>query len=407
MGYSRTAIKGFGWLTLAKFFSRGLSFIKVALVARLMGPADFGLFGVISMVIALFETMTETGINIVLIRRKNSEEMLSTALVVSIFRGGLISALVAASAIPAAWFFGNDQLVEYIMFAALVPLIKGFINPGLSMFQKRLDFRMDTMIRSGVIFLDAMSGILFVFAYRSIWGLLYGFVVAAVAEVALTWIFCREKPRPRIDMNHLKELLVFSKWFNLVVISNYISSQFDTILIGRMFGMVPLGYYQSAYKVAHAPIVEVADLASQSTFPVYSRIQEDIKRIMGAYVRTGGLSALITGLLVVGLVVFRREVILTVFGPEWIQAVDLVPVLAIAAWIRSLIAPASAVLLSKNRPDLLAMVSSVRILVIIVAVIGLVSRFGVLGVAYSVLLGNLGSIPLLWLSMRKVIRSSL
>lgn len=406
MGYSGSVIKGFGWLTMAKVFSRGLSFIKVALVARIMGPADFGLYGVIAMVIALFETMTETGINIVLIRRKNGEEMLSTALVVSVLRGVVIGFLVALAARPAAVFFDNERLMQYILFAALVPLIKGWINPALALFQKRLEFHKDTLIRTLVIFIDAMFGIIFVLVFRNIWGLLYGFVMAAIGEVLLTWLFCVEKPKLKIEAKHLKELLKFSKWFNLVVISNYISSQLDTILIGRVLGMVSLGYYQSAYKVSHAPIVEVADLASQSTFPVYSKIQDDTKRIMGAYFRAGGLSALITGGLVLVLILFRQELIDVVFGPEWRQAVALVPVLAIAAWVRSLIGPASAVLLTKNRPDLLAWVSSIRIVVMALAAIILMPSLGLLGVAYSVLLANLASIPLLWRSMIIVSRTS-
>jgi O-antigen/teichoic acid export membrane protein len=406
MGYSNSVMRGFGWLTAAKFLSRGLSFVKVALVARIMGPADFGLYGVIAMVIALFETVTETGINVVLIRKKNGEAMLSTALVVSVFRGMLIGLFVLAAAVPAARFFGNDRLIHYIQFAALVPLIKGWINPALALFQKRLEFRKDSTIRTSVILIDALIGILFVLLFKNIWGLLYGFVAAAVAEVILTWVFCPEKPRFQIQMDHLRELFRFSKWFNLVVISNYISSQLDTILIGRLLGLTSLGFYQSAYKVAHAPIVEISDLTSQSTFPVYSMIQDDTKRIMGAYMRAGGLSALITGVLVLGLVVFREEVIHLVFGPEWDAAVMLVPILAVAAWIRSLIGPASAVLLTKNRPDLLAQVSSIRIVFMAGAAAILLPRFGLIGVAYSVLLANLASIPLLYRSMVIVSRKS-
>lgn len=406
MGYSGSVIKGFGWLTAAKVFSRGLSFVKVALVARIMGPTDFGLYGIIAMVISLFETVTETGINIVLIRKKNAEDMLPTAFVVSIFRGILIGLLVAVAAWPAARFFGNDRLAGYILFASVVPMIKGWINPALALFQKRLEFRKDTLLRTGVLFIDAVSGIIFVLVLRNIWGLLYGFVTAAVAEVVLTWLFCPVRPRLQIRKDHLKELLQFTKWFNLVVISNYISSQLDTILIGRVLGMSSLGYYQSAYKVAHAPIVEVADLTSQSTFPVYSKIQDDIKRIMGAYVRAGGLSAILTGGLVTGLIAFRVEVISWVFGSEWLQAVELVPALALAAWVRSLIAPASAVLLTKNRPDLLAQVSSIRIVVMAAAALWLMPRMGLLGVAYSVLAANLASMPLLWRSMRIVSRQA-
>jgi O-antigen/teichoic acid export membrane protein len=406
MGYSGSVARGFGWLSLAKVLSRGLSFIKVALVARLMGPADFGLYGIIAMVIALFETITETGINIVLIRKQNGGAMLSTAMTISVVRGMLIALLVGVAAQPVAIFFGNTRLEQYILFSAIIPLIKGWINPALALFQKRLEFWKDTAVRTSVIFVDAVLGIIFVLLTKNIWGLLYGFVGAAIAEVALTWWVCAEKPRLKIHKEHLKELLQFSKWFNMVVISNYISSQLDTILIGRFLGVTQLGFYQSAYKIAHAPVVEVSDLASQSTFPVYSKIQDDIKRIMRAYYRAGGFSAVITGGLVVGLVVFREPIINLVFGKEWSAAIPLVPVLAVAAWIRSLIGPASAVLLTKNRPDLLAVVSSIRIVVLGLLALYLMPAYGLMGIGVSVLLANLASMPVLGYSMMVVARNS-
>lgn len=406
MGYSGSVVRGFGWLSVAKVLSRGLAFVKVALVARIMGPADFGLYGIIAMVIALFETITETGINIVLIRRQNGEAMLSTALAVSVIRGVLIGLMVALAAQPAAEFFSNPRLEDYILFAAIIPLIKGWINPALALFQKRLEFWKDTIVRTSVIFIDAVLGIVFVLVTKNIWGLLYGFVGAAIAEVMFTWLACPEKPRLKVQREHLKELLRFSKWFNLVVISNYISSQLDTILIGRFLGVTQLGFYQSAYKIAHAPVVEVSDLASQSTFPVYSKIQDDVKRIMRAYYRAGGFSAIVTGGLVAGLILFRQPIINLVFGKEWSEAIPLVPVLAVAAWVRSLIGPASAVLLTKNRPDLLAGVSSIRIVVMGISAAWLMPVYGLMGIGYSVLLANLASIPVLGYSMTVVSRQS-
>jgi len=400
MGYSQSVFKGFGWLTLAKVVSRGFSFVKVALVARIMGPTEFGLYGVIALVIALFETVTETGINVVLVRKEQSEDMVSTAWMVSLFRGLMIGIFIAIAASPVAHFFANDSLKNYVLAAAFVPFIKGFINPSLAFFQKRLEFHKDTLLRTSVLLIDALTGIVLVLIFRNLWGLVYALLVSAVAEVVLTWIFCSPRPSLKADWSHVKELLHFSKWFNLVVISNYLSSQFDTIVVGRILGMHTLGIYQSAYKVAHAPIVEVADLASQSTFPVYSRMQHDSPRMMRAYVKAGGTSALVTGLLVIGLVLFREQVILLVFGQEWVGAVSLIPVLALAAWIRSLIAPASAVILSMNRPDLLAQVSSIRVLVMGMLALWLMPDAGVMGMAYIILFGNLASVPLLWRSMR-------
>ena len=92
MGYSRDAFKGVSWMSGFRIVSRGVAFLKMAVIARILSPAQFGIYGIATLVLALLEILTETGINIILIQSKNEiDEYNNSAWVVSIIRGTFIS----------------------------------------------------------------------------------------------------------------------------------------------------------------------------------------------------------------------------------------------------------------------------------------------------------------------------
>jgi len=86
--------------------TRLLAFVKIAILARILTPSQFGLFGIALLVLAFLETMTESGINIFLIQEKAKLERYNdTAWLVSIFRGLLISLIIFLSADAISSFF--------------------------------------------------------------------------------------------------------------------------------------------------------------------------------------------------------------------------------------------------------------------------------------------------------------
>jgi len=95
MGYTKQTIKGISWIGAFRIVTRIISFARTALLARLLTPRDFGVFGIATLVLSFLEIVTETGINIILVQKKeNINEFINTAWVTSIIRGVLISIFI-------------------------------------------------------------------------------------------------------------------------------------------------------------------------------------------------------------------------------------------------------------------------------------------------------------------------
>src|SRR5258708_10567934 len=140
MGYTKDTLKGFSWGVGIDMSSKGISFAKNIILSRfIFGPAEFGIFGVGFLILGFLELITETGINVYLVQEKDGvKEYLDTAWVVSIARGIIISVIIAILSYPIALFFNISDYRNFILATSIIPLVRGFLNPGIVSLQKNL-----------------------------------------------------------------------------------------------------------------------------------------------------------------------------------------------------------------------------------------------------------------------------
>lgn len=123
MGYIKEAIFGIAWVGVTRGLTRVVAFAKIAIIARILLPEQFGLFGIATLVLAFLEILIETGVNVFLIQeKKNIDDYINTAWVVSIIRGFFISGVLMVIAPLIASFFDSPVSLEMLRLIAIVPL---------------------------------------------------------------------------------------------------------------------------------------------------------------------------------------------------------------------------------------------------------------------------------------------
>jgi len=406
MGYSKQAFKGFSWLGALRVFIRSLSFIKVAVLARLLLPAQFGLFGIAGLVLALLETLTETGINVVLIQQtEDSDNYLDTAWIISIGRGVLISALIFFSTPLIIKFFSSPEAKPILILMSLVPLIRGFINPAIVYFQKQLHFHKEFYFRSTLMAAETIVTIILILLTRSPSGLVYGLIFSAFLEVIMSFAFVKPWPSPKFELNRLKEVLNRGKWVTAAAIFNYLFHQSDDILVGKILNTTSLGFYQMAYKISTLPITEVADTISKVTFPVFTKIALDKQRVKKAFFKvTATISALVIpfGLI---LFFFTAPIVNLVLGPNWLSIIPVLKVLTVFGVVRAITGSASALFLALNKQEYVMALTLFSILGLALTLYPLVLKFGILGAGLAALIGSLTAIPVIVICLVKVLKN--
>lgn len=389
-GLKGKTIKGVAWLGSLKIVSRAVSVLRIAIIARILAPAQFGLFGIAAIALALLETLTETGINVVLVQeKKDIDKYINTAWMVSIIRGFIISVIIFITAPLVARFFNDMQATSLLRLISIVPILRGFINPSVVKFQKELRFEKIFIINSSVVLVEAVGSVIFSYLTKSPAGLVYGIILGVIVEITLTFLLAHPTPSFSFDRNIFNKIVRRGKWVTGMGIFNYLTDQGDDAVVGRLLNTASLGLYQVAYRISMLPGTEVTGVVTNVTFPVYTKIANDKLRLRKAYFKTLIPVILITFPISILIFLFPKEIILLLLGDQWIKAVPVLKVLILLGFIVSINSTKNSVFLALNKQNKLFKLHVIRFVALAVLIIPLTLNFGIVGAAlaslYSIL----------------------
>jgi O-antigen/teichoic acid export membrane protein len=267
-----------------------------------------------------------------------------------------------------------------------------------------LEFNKEFIFRTSVYGFDTVVAITSAYLTKSAVSLVYGLAAAGIAEVIFSFYFVNPKPKLNFELAKLKKVFKRGKWLTLAGFFNYLFTQGDDIVVGRVLNSSALGLYQVPYKISTLPIQEVGEVLNNVTFPVYTRIQGDRKRLKKAFFKI----LLATSLLVVPfgliLIMFPSQIISIFLGDKWLEATKVLQVLALFGIIRSLTGSGYPVYLSVKKQEYATAVTLVSILGMGTTIIPLVKQYGILGAGYSALIGSFAAIPVVIYYLIKIFR---
>ena len=84
-------------------------------------------------------------------------------------------------------------------------------------------------------------------------------LIAGMAEVVLSFIYFKIRPRLSFSRKYLSEIMNYGKWVTLSGIGYWFSAELDDFVAGKVFGMKTLGIYQAAYKISTLPVPKSPD----------------------------------------------------------------------------------------------------------------------------------------------------
>jgi lipopolysaccharide exporter len=405
MGYQKAAVKGISWVGLMRLTLRVSALVRTAILARLLTPAQFGIFGIASIVLGLVEIFTETGINVFLIQEEESvvKKYLNTAYVVSILRGLIIFLFIIATSPLVVWFFDTPEAMSIILLASLIPLVRGFINPSIINFQKQLKFNQEFLFRTIILIVDSVAAIAITFYYRSPAGLVWGLLMGAVAEVILSHLFLKPKPLFSFELEKFRHIVNRGKWITWAGIFSYLFAKIPDIVIARMLGTQHLGNYQMAYKFAAIPTEEVIETVNRVTFPIFTKFNTDTARLLRALKKNYLAVFTVTLPIIMAIFVFAGPFTQLFLGEEWLAIIPYMKLLSLLALAKIITAPLNPFFLASKHQAYLTYASALMLVTLAVAIIPLTNLLGVLGSIIAIILAFSLAIPYRFYLTRKII----
>ena len=395
MSYTKKVMEGLGSQFAYRGVAAGLALLKLAVLARLLTPTQFGLFSLTTIALGLTEAVTETGINFTILQSKQPiKYFLDTAWVISIARGLLISAVMLMVGIFMTRYYQDNSLLPLVAVAALIPIIKGFINPSIVMMQKELRFISDSVYRSSLSLIETGAAIVLALLTHSVYALIGAMIVSAGCEVIISFIFFKDRPWFHYISARAKVIFANTKWLSLSAVLSYLQENADNLLIGKILGTTNLGFYDLSYRLSHKSH-ELAKATLFSTLPVYIRVKNDRARLKRAFVKTM-LSTMAVLILAAVPLLFFPQLVVLVFGEQWLAALPITPILALAALLQSFSVLSYTLFLSREEYASVTGHQFASTFLMILLIIVLSPLYGLTGAAAAILLSRLLSVPIVF-----------
>ncbi|MDW7773851.1 MAG: MOP flippase family protein [Desulfobulbaceae bacterium] len=350
-----SALSGIKWTTLSTVAQTGIQLAQLAILARLLEPSDFGLMAIMMIVIGFSQAFMDMGISNAIIHRQNiTHDQLSSLYWLNLSSGLVLFAVVAAISPLVGLFYREPRITEPMLLLSFVFVIVALGNQYRILCQKELQFnKMAKIDITASVSSFIVAVVLAVYGYG-----VYALVVARLTESSMSSILflavgLKEHHRPKLIYRHadLKGFYQFGLYQMAERSINYISANFDKLIIGKMLGIQAVGFYNMAWQLIIFPLAKINPILNRVTFPVYAKVQNDSVALNRYYSFSVKTLSLVTVPLLAFLSFFAADVVLFVFGEGWETSATLVTVLAFVGILKALGNPGGAIILAKGRAD--------------------------------------------------------
>ncbi|MCC6716659.1 MAG: lipopolysaccharide biosynthesis protein [Acetobacteraceae bacterium] len=368
------------WVVAARWGIRAIGMVSTVVLARLLTPADFGVVALAMLVVGLIEIFNETGLIIYIIRHPDPQRShFDTVFTLQLIIGAVLCAAIFLAAPFGAAFFRTPAIEPVIQVLSLRSLMWGMENPGIIWFRRNMVFSKDfqyMVVNKLVAFVVTLAAAVVLRDYRAlVIGILAGGVVALVQSYRM------HPYRPRLSLAEVRQAWSFSFWMLLVHMLEFANTRIDEIIIGRVRSTTEMGYYHVGSDIAATPVQEVISPMTRVWVPAFARLARDPVALEATYrwvISAVGMLALSVG---VGLALVADDFAVLVLGPQWLPAVPVIRILALAAAMAAMTIPLGSVLGATGDPRVVLSLAVVRTVLLVATMVPAALWYGLAEVA--------------------------
>lgn len=415
------AVKNISILWVSSLIGAGCAFLIQVILARSLGPQQFGLFASVFALVGLFVPLAGFGIAQYWLKEFGKDGWSAVRFIRPSFKFILINLLVVLLLLLLWVILGpHDQTVQIVLLI-MSAYILGQVSVELISGKLQLEERYK-LLALWQLSPHAMRLLLIIIV--SAWlGSKFNVETVAYLFAIVSLLFLLVSIKPLLKMasgkfslqghnRHveisasakkplIKDILKNAWPFSLAGLFHLIYFQSDIILVKYITGEEAAGYYNVAFTIMVAVLMFPAIVYQKFLLPKMHRWAHHDKALFYKVYRQGNVAMLILGLLAMVLIwLLSPPAIPFLFGSEYKEAVGLLTILAISAPILFVASSVGATLVTqehmKTKVKLMGLVAIVNILLNL----ALIPFYGAGGAAFTTVISNLILLIIYYISVK-------
>ena len=327
---SRQVIIGLGWTATATLLNLIAQFTLIAILARKLEPAAFGMLAMASVATRFASYFAQMGGAQTLIQATQITPGMTTAgLFVALAVSTALYAVLAMVAPLFGLYFHVPELVPVLwVFGASLPITALGALP-LALLRRQARFRATSTIEVlGYVFGYGLTGVTLASLGYGYWSLVWAVLIQQIVVLTLAYgvgHYPLVWPVPRLDWDRVINL---GSRYSIVGFLEFLWSNMEAFVIGRLLGQSGLGLFNRAQLLCNLPVEQAVNTTSKVLFPALSAMHRGPGRLGDGFfvmlLATGIASAALSS----GISAAAPDLVAALLGPQWVSAVPLVQLLA-------------------------------------------------------------------------------
>ncbi|THV10212.1 oligosaccharide flippase family protein [Rhizobium rhizophilum] len=378
--------------TCGRLFTKCLDFVTLLILARFLGPEEFGLVAMAMTAVLIVETLSEMPLAAALLNHEQpTESMYDTALSIAALRALTIIALLCMMAWPLSLLYQEPRLIALQSALSLAPALRGLLSQKLTEYNRVMDFRrdvaLDIIAKAGALVIASILAI----ATGSYWAIAIGKISSTALAMVASYFLAPQRFRFT-----LRDWHIFSDMLGWNAARQFLSAvnwQADKVVLPRYVDIGTFGQFTWADNLIAIPAQAIIQPITPPLFSAFVMAHQ-AGALDKAYLKASAGVYSIAAPLFLTMGMLAAPIIHLILGPSWRETAGILSWLALAAavgYAPTVLLPALAMSLNRTRVafEKLAIEFSVKVPLVVGLTMAMTLQGLLIGHAIAAMVGFL------------------
>ncbi len=309
------------WSFIGKF---GLQFVYLftnIVLARLLTPQDFGIIGVLTLIFSIAQTLSDAGLGGALIMEKELNKKNCGTIFIFNFVISICLYLVVFICAPIIEsFYDVESIADVARVLGLVFILHAIGIVPKSILTYQLRFKELSIVIIISVIISAIISIIFAFNKAGV----YSLVVFQLSNALLTSFLYMLVAKYRVyicfDVDSFKRMFSFGFFTTIINVVDSFYENLTAAIFGKVYNVSQAGYFSQAKKLEEASIQSLVLTVNTTAFPVLSKFRDQMSSFEKEADSLRKTIPLIIAPLLFFMGAYANEIIIFLFGVEWLES---------------------------------------------------------------------------------------
>lgn len=374
------------WRFAERCGAQGVTILVSIVMARIMEPEVIGLVSLVTVFITIMQVFVDSGLGTALIQKQEADDVDFSSVFYFNFVVCIILYILMFFLAPIiAKFYNNISLVAIIRVISLLIIISGVKGIQQAYVSRHMIFKKFFYATLGGTIFSAFLGIGLALSGAGVWAIVVQQLSNAFIDTIILWITVKWRPKKLFSWERLKEMLSFGWKMLASTLLDTIYNNLRSLLIGKMYSSADLAYYNQGRQFPSVIVNNINISINSVLLPVMSGVQDNKECVKEMTRKSIKISTYIMAPLMIGMFFCAEPIVSVVLTKKWLSCVPFLRIFCITYMFYPIHTSNLNAITAQGRSDIFLKLEIIKKVVgLVVLLISI--RFGVLAMAYSLLL---------------------